>query len=413
MGFPKKFLWGAATAAHQVEGGLHNQWSVWEHRNAQALADTALKRIGGYESWPRFKRSASMPQNYLSELAADHFTLYEQDFDLLEKLNLNAYRFSVEWSRIEPEEGVWNEIAFAHYRDYLSSLKKRGIEPVMTLFHFTLPVWFAEKGGFEKARNVRYFVRFARKVMKELGEHVTYVITINEPEVYGTMSYLTGWWPPTKKNIVTTIRVVNNLISAHNRTARMIHRLEGKHQVSLAKHSLQMHPATDRRIDRLSAKILQYINDGYILNRVVKTCDFLGVNYYQSFWVRGLRFEPPTQAVNDLNWQMVPGDIQNVLERLDARYNLPIMITENGVADAEDQYRQDWLQDTIAAMELAQEHGVMLLGYMHWSLLDNFEWSFGRWPRFGLVHVDYDTHKRTIRPSAEWYAKRVKHERGV
>src|SRR5690606_5391821 len=149
----------------QVEGGNHNQWSVWELENAKSKAAQAKHQWEDLESWEMIKEEAQNPDSYVSGKAADHYNRYEQDFDLLQKMNMNALRFSVEWSRVEPEEGAWNVAAVEHYKNYAAELKKRGIEPVVTLFHFTLPVWFVAKGGFEKRANVKYFVRFAEKIV--------------------------------------------------------------------------------------------------------------------------------------------------------------------------------------------------------------------------------------------------------
>jgi beta-glucosidase len=411
--FPKHFLWGASTAAHQVEGNNHNQWSVWELENARSLAAQAEYHIGDFPSWQRIQAEAKHPDTYVSGDAVDHYNRYEEDFSHLEKMNMNAYRFSIEWSRVEPEEGVWNSEALAHYKDVLKSLKKKDIVPMVTLFHFTLPVWFAKRGGFEKRSNIRYFVRFAEKVMKELGADITYVITINEPEVYSAISYIAQMWPPAERNVWKTWRVVSNLITAHNRTAKMIHGLNRRYKVSIAKHSLFLYPGDNAWLSRMTAHILQYIEDDYILKRVIKQCDFLGVNYYQSMRVYGYRIHNPETPVSDLNWVMSPRDIEFVLERLHKKYKKPMIITENGVADATDEYRQWWIQETIVGMQAAMKRGVDLRGYIHWSLMDNFEWSYGTWPRFGLVAVDYKTGKRTLRPSAVWYGKVIKKLRGL
>jgi beta-glucosidase len=175
--FNKNFLWGAAVAAHQVEGGNeYNQWTIWERDNAERLAKKAEKRLSNLDSWPIIKNQAQNPENYISGKAVDHFDLYKEDFSLLEELHFNAFRFSVEWSRVEPREGEFDYKAIEYYRKYIAELKKRNIEPVVTLFHFTLPNWFVEKGGFEKLRNSKYFVRFTRKIMSEL--RVTYVILL-------------------------------------------------------------------------------------------------------------------------------------------------------------------------------------------------------------------------------------------
>lgn len=184
--FPKKFLWGAATAAHQVEGGNHNQWTVWELENAKARATQAPHHFSDLDSWSRVMAEAKRAESYVSGQSTDHYHRYKDDFNLLQQMNMNAFRFSVEWSRIEPTEGGWSVEAIEHYKQYVTELKRRGIEPVMTLFHFSLPAWFAEKGGFTKRSNVQYFTRFAEKIVRELGIGVRHIITINEPEEVGS-----------------------------------------------------------------------------------------------------------------------------------------------------------------------------------------------------------------------------------
>jgi beta-glucosidase len=413
QGFGKHFLWGAASAAHQAEGGNHNQWTVWELENARSLAAQAEYHIGDYASWERIQKTAKDPHNYVSGMAADHYHRYEEDFDILTKLNMNAYRFSLEWSRIEPEEGSWDAAAINHYREVLAALKRREIEPIVTLFHFTLPVWFAEKGGFLRRGNVKYFTRFVQKVMDELGSDFRYVITINEPEVYAGVSYYAQMWPPVGHSLWQVWRVTKNLITAHNRSAKIIHKSGRRHKVSIAKHSLYFYAGDNAWLSRTTAAVCQYLADDYILKRVVRHCDFLGVNYYQSMRVYGYRIHNPEQPLNDLNWVMAPSDIELVLERLHEKYKLPIMVTENGLADAEDTHRKWWLTETLTGLQAAMKRGVRLLGYTHWSLTDNSEWSYGKWPRFGLVEIDYATGKRTIRPSALWFGRVIKRLRGL
>lgn len=411
LNFPKHFLWGAATAAHQVEGNTHNQWSVWELENAHSLAAQSSYHFDDLDNWPAIAAKAKNPDNYVSALSTDHYTVYEHDFDLLKKMNMNAFRFSIEWSRVEPEEGAWNVEAVEHYKQYVHALKKRGIEPVVTLFHFTLPVWFTNMGGFEKRRNVQYFTRFAEKMIRELGVTVRYVVTINEPEVYANESYLMGHWPPNVRSKWTTWRVLNNLAYAHNQTAKAIHAINRRYKVSIAKNSSYVYAGDDAWLSRLSAHVLQYLKDDYFLKKVVKQCDWLGVNYYFSDRVYGYRVHNPDIKVNDLGWDMSPTNIQYALERLHEKYQLPIIITENGLADSEDVHRQWWITQTLLAMQKALDNGVKLEGYLHWSLLDNFEWDKGVWPQFGLVAVDNVTKERTIRPSALWFGKIIKHVR--
>ncbi len=413
QGFSKHFLWGAATAAHQVEGGTHNQWTVWELENAKVRAAQAQYHYNDYASWERIKVAAKDPDNYVSGNLADHYNRYEEDFALLKQMNMNAFRFSVEWSRIEPSEGVWDVAAIKHYRQYVESLKKKGIEPVMTLFHFSLPIWFTDKGGFEHRRNVAYFTRFAEKIVRELGTNVRLIITINEPEVYATESYYHQNWPPALRSKYKWWRVVNNMAHAHRQAAKAIHSLNRRYKVSIAKNSNFFYPGDDAWVSRLSTAIMQYAQDDYFLKKVARQCDFLGVNYYFSNRVYGYRIHNPDQRMSDVQWDMHPADIQYVLERLDRKYKLPIIITENGLADAEDTHRQWWLKETIVGMQKAMRHGVELQGYLHWSLMDNFEWAEGKWPRFGLASVDYNTGQRSLRPSARWFGRVLKKIRGV
>lgn len=410
--FPKSFLWGVSTAAHQVEGGNHNQWSEWELENAKALAIRSTYQFEDLVNWPEVKHVAKQPGNYVSGWAVNHYTQYEQDFDLVRSMHLNAFRFSVEWSRIQPEEGAWNAEAVRHYKDYIAAMKKRGLEPVMTLFHFTLPIWFARKGGFERRANVRYFVEFVDRILEELGPSVRYIITINEPETYTYQSYITGEWPPQRHKKLLALRVYRNLALAHNRAAGVIHQKSRKHKVSVAKNSMFVYPGDDAWLSRVSASVGQFIQDDYFLRQVYKTCDFLGVNYYMDARIYGYRMHNPQDKVNDLGWDMEPQNIELVLKRLHDKYHLPIMITENGVADATDQYRKWWLTQTIVALQKAMDSGVEVFGYLHWSLLDNFEWDKGTWPRFGLFAVDYATGARTPRSSALWLARVLKKIRG-
>lgn len=402
--FPKNFLWGAATSAHQVEGGQHNQWTVWELENAKTLAVRAEYQLNDLDIWGEIEQEARDPNNYISGRTADHYERYQEDFDSVKELGLNTFRFSVEWSRIEPTEGAWDAAAIEHYKTYVKELKRRGIEPMVTLFHFTLPVWFAEKGGFEKRKNVKYFLRFAEKILTELGGDIRYVITVNEPEVYAVESYYRAEWPPQRQSFWKMFTVVNNLIYAHNKAAKMIHGSNRRYKVSIAKNSSYVYAGDNALLSRLSARIWQYVKDDYMLKRVSRSCDFIGVNYYFCDRFYGYRVHNPDRRLSDLGWDMHPENLEFVLERLHKKYKLPIIVTENGLADGSDKDRKWWIGKTMLALSNALEHGVDLRGYIHWGLLDNFEWAHGAWPNFGLIEVDYKTMKRTIRPSARWWS---------
>lgn len=401
--FPVHFLWGASSSAHQVEGGNHNQWSVWELQNAKALASMAKGQAKWLPKWDMVEQAATDPQNYVSGLATDHYNRYKEDFLLLKKMNMNAWRFSIEWSRIEPEEGTWNAEAIQHYRTYLQTLQKIGVEPIVTLWHWTVPVWFEQKGGWTKRGNIKYFLRFVEKVLEELGKEFRYVVTLNEPEVYVAKSFITADWPPQTRSKLRAVITLNNLITAHKKVYKLIKRTGRKYLVGIADNVAHHYAGDDSLLSRLTAGVMRWVQDYYVLNRVSKHSDFIGVNYYFSNRYYGARMHNLNAKVNDLGWDMQPANIQYVLEDLADRYEKPIIITENGLADAEDEYRQWWIMQTLMAMHRALQNGVKLEGYLHWSLTDNFEWSSGFWPRFGLAEVDYATKKRTLRKSAVWF----------
>lgn len=423
--FPKHFFWGASTAAHQVEGYNHNQWSVWELENAARLAQTAHIRLSWLPKWERFKNEAEEPDNYVSGKGIDHYNRYKEDFDFLQRLNLNSFRFTIEWSRIEPEEGKFNEEEIKHYQTYIKELRKRKLEPFLNIWHWTFPVWFAEKGGFEKRTNLKYFKRFIQKVSEELIEEVEYVITLNEPNVYAGMSYLTGEHVPEKKNALLFMRVYMNLTKAHKEAYKILKNSKPSLQVGVAAQLANIQAKRPHNIfDELVTQVMRYSWNWWFINRIKKYQDFLGINYYftdyykiglgkQSKLIKqgnevnfpGLHRENPATPVSDLGFYMEPEGLYPLLVRAWAHYKKPIFITENGLADSEDSLRRWWIESTIVAMERALSEGVDLRGYFHWSLLDNFEWAYGWWPEFGLVHIDRKKGmKRTIRPSAKWLA---------
>lgn len=413
--FPKRFLWGAATSAHQVEGGTHNQWSVSELEHAKTRAKQAEYTLNSLPDWPEIQKDASRPSNYVSGRATDHYHRYEADFDLLQTLHMNAFRFSIEWSRIEPAEGVWDEAAIEHYRAYIMALKKRGIEPLMTLFHWSVPVWFAEKGGFEKRANIRYFERFADKVLREYEPLLRLVCTFNEPEVYVAQGWLDqGQWPPHKRGQYRlAIWTYFNIAAAHNRVARAGHRVSRRLKFSVSKNCAHHYAGDSSWKSRWMVRLNTYLYDYVFLNIIRRRMDWLGLNYYfTNRYIQG-RVVNENSRVNDLGWEMRPDDIRYVLERLYKKYHTPIIVTENGVADHHDQYRRWWIAHTIDAIHQAMKHGVKVEGYLHWSLLDNFEWAYGHWPQFGLVEVDRRTFERTLRPSAKWFGRVLKNLRGV
>lgn len=405
--FPKHFFWGASTSSHQVEGRNHNNWSVWELAHAQELAQTAHQRLSWLPVWDKISDEAEEPENYVSGEGIEHYKRYKEDFDFLAVLHLNAFRFSIEWSRLEPEEGKWNEREFAHYRRYIAELRKRKVEPFLNIWHWTHPVWFEEKGGFEKRENLKYWDRFIEKISEELFDDVEYVLTVNEPNNYVHFGYFAAEWPPQKRSVVLYLKVYWNLVRAHKRAYKIIKKSRPHVQVGVAHNLANIQAKKPHSIlDLISTQMMRNFWNWWYLNRVRRQQDFIGVNYYFSDYYTGLGWRKnPKVPLNDLGWYMEPEGIYPLLVRVWSRFKKPIFITENGLADREDQFRQWWLQQTIVAMERAISEGVDLRGYMHWSLLDNFEWAYGWWPRFGLIEVDRKTMKRKARPSAVWLAK--------
>ena len=222
LSFPKRFFWGASISTHQTEGDNHNQWTTWELETAQVKAAQAPYNYQHLTIWEDIKGQATTPENYVSGKATDHYHKYALDFDIAKKLHFSMLRTGIEWSRIEPEEGKFNEAAIEHYRNYLKALKDRDITPLITLWHWTFPDWFAEKGGFTKRRNIKYFIRYVKYITDQLGSQLEYVITINEPTVYATMSYHEQRWPPEGDSKLMTLRVILNLAVAHKKAYKII-----------------------------------------------------------------------------------------------------------------------------------------------------------------------------------------------
>jgi beta-glucosidase len=405
--FPHGFMWGASTSAYQVEGNNHNQWSVWELAHAAERAKTAESRYGWMPKWHDLKKQMQDPENYVSGRGIDHYNRYREDFDLVEKLNLNTFRFGIEWSRLEPEEGKWDEKAIEHYREYIDELKRRGIEPILNIWHWSMPVWFTDKGAFSKKANLQYFDRYIEKIAQEYGKSLSYVITLNEPNVYASFGYLTGIWPPQEKNFLRGSLVYWNLTRAHKSAYKILKRANPKIQVGIAAQLANIQAKRPHNLfDELSTKSMRYFWNWWFLRRIRHSQDFVGLNYYFTDYYTGMfQRKNPKVPLNDMGWYMEPEGLYPLLLRVWARFKKPIIITENGVADMNDEYRRWWIEESIVAMQRALSEGVDLRGYFYWSLLDNFEWADGWWPKFGLVSVDR-AHgmKREIRPSAKWFA---------
>ncbi len=405
----KNFFWGASTSSHQVEGNNHNQWSEWEIKNSKKLARSSKRKLSKLKSWEFVKDRAHDPENYISGKGIDHYNLYEKDFDLAKQINLNSLRFSIEWSRIEPLPGEWNQEAIDHYKNYIKAMRARGLSPFLNIWHWTIPVWFADLGGFEKSENLKYFDRYMKKLGEELIEHVDYVMVLNETNVYSTFSYLTRQWPPAGRSFSKFLRVNWNLIEAYKIAYLDLKAAKPTIQVGFAQNLSENEPSNKYNpISKLFVKIFDEYWNWYFMDRVAKETDFIGINYYNTQYINFFKIKAPYEPMNDLGWYMNPSGIYNLGLKVWKRYSKPIIISENGVADERDVYRKWWIEETVKSIEKLKSEGVGIFGYFHWSLLDNFEWAYGWWPKFGLISVDRDTMHRTVKNSAIQYSEIIK-----
>jgi beta-glucosidase len=412
--FPNGFLWGVSTASYQVEGCNENsQWAEWE-------------KMGRIRSGDR------------SGVACDWWANAERDFDLARELGINALRLSVEWSRVEPEEGRWEPAALDRYRELLSALAQRGIRPIVCLHHFTNPRWFEEKGAFLYPDASLLFERFARHVVHALGDLCDCWVTFNEPNVYAASGYVLGEFPPGKTGqIGTAIRVTSVLAQCHLRAYRTIHELQPKAQVGWAQHYVVFQPVAtvfDRWVAHLlnetfNETFLRLVEDGHLqfpLNlldgnagKVKGACDFVGLNVYNrlhvAFDLRNLAhmfgriFVPKHVPQGDPGVERPYGEaypkaVRAAVERV-RPLNRPIYILENGVPDASDRIRPWLIVNVIRELHSLIREGHDIRGYFHWTLTDNFEWTEGWNLRFGLVQLDPKTQDRTVRPSGRIYAE--------
>ncbi len=410
--FPKNFLWGAAVAAHQVEGGNHNDWSKWELRNARRLAAEAQKKNGSLPSWPLMKERATHPENYISGIACDHYHRFREDFDIAKQLGHNAHRFSIEWSRIEPEEGKFNEKEIEHYRQVIAALRQRGMEPFVTLWHWTLPLWFAERGGWLHKKAGESFMRFVQRVVGEYKDDVKFWGVYNEPETHARHGYFLGGRPPGYKNrVFDYYRVLKILAETYVGVYDAMKKIAPEAQVGISESLVYFEPYNRMPWHLLTMKLVGWWRNYPFLKHYIAHSDFIGLQYYFHSRVRlnpcksqwGIQ-DNENKRMSDLGWEIYPEGIYHLLKEL-SPYCKPIYITENGLADARDEERSAFIREHLEWVAKAMQEGADVRGYFHWSLLDNFEWENGFWPRFGLVEMDYKTLERKIRPSAWEYKK--------
>ena len=414
--FPKDFLWGVSTAAHQVEGDNSNQWSDWELAGRIKSGDSCGK-------------------------ACDWWENAERDFDIARDMGIQALRLSLEWSRIEPEEGCFDPAALHRYRQMLEALHQRGIEPIVCLHHFTHPRWFEQRGAFLRADAPQLFERFTREVVKAVGDLCRFWVTFNEPNVYAACGYVLGEFPPGRKGqLLKALRVNRVQARAHVQAYRVIHELVPEAKVGWAQHYVVFEavPGMANRwvaglLDRLfNHTFFDLIETGGLgfpfglLNgrddEVKGCCDFVGLNVYGRFHVafdlRSARtffanvFVPEHVPQGDPGvdrpyGEAYPRAISEAVKRA-AGLGKPIYIMENGVPDAEDQIRPWLIVNVMRELHALIAQGYDIRGYLHWTLTDNFEWNEGWKLRFGLVALDPETQQRTMRSSARLFSEIVR-----
>lgn len=436
--FPAGFLWGAATSAYQIEGS--------------PLADGA-----GPSIWQRFSHSPGLVKNGENgDVACDHYRRYEEDVRLMRDLGLNAYRFSVSWSRVLPEgRGRVNERGLDFYRRLVDALLANGIQPNVTLYHWDLPAALDDRGGWLNPDVADWFADYAAVMFEALDDRVEMWATLNEPWVVADGGYLHGALAPGHKNLFEAPIASHNLLRAHA-SAVQAYRATGRHRIGIVVNIEPKDPASDRPEDlAATARSEAYMNRQYLdpvihgrypeelrevfgeawpdfpaadLDHIRQPVDFLGINYYtrsvtchdpQCLPVRAGRVRQPRHAYTETDWEVYPPGLTNTLVWVKSRYgDLPLYVTENGSAfydppsvdgdELSDPLRVDYLRRHLLAAHDAMQRGVDLRGYFAWSLLDNFEWSLGYSKRFGIVHVDFETQRRTPKASARLYSEVIR-----
>jgi beta-glucosidase len=401
------FLLGAATSAHQIEGGTRNDWTVWE--------------TGRYpDGTPHVAGGASAAR------AADSWNLWRADVAALQQLGANMYRLGIEWSRLEPTEGAWDEAAAARYREMFAGLRAAGIKPMVTLFHFTLPPWVAARGGLDWDGAPAALAAFAGRAGAAFGDLVDWWCTLNEPNVYVAKGYLAGQWPPGVRDPARAVRAMAAFMRAHGLMTQALRAADRTDadgdghatRIGIAHNVRVFDPRSWNPIDHLVASAADDFYNEQFLDAVARgrvhakiprvleidepfpalagSFDFLGLNYYTRELVVGhLRGDKiyesvtaPGRPQNDMGWEIYPEGLYRVLKRYAAR-GWPILVTENGLADARGDKRPDFLRTHIYALDRARAEGVNVIGYLFWSLIDNFEWSHGYDGRFGLFTIDF------------------------
>lgn len=411
--FPRGFKWGAASAAHQVEGGgTNSDWAQWE------------------------KLPGKINDGGSAAIACDWWGgRWREDFDRAAADGHNTHRLGIDWSRIEPRPAVWDEEALDHYRQMVRGLRQRGLEPMVTLHHFTNPLWLAEKDGWLNPAVIGHFERFTRKVVKALGDDVDLWCTVNEPNVLAYNGFADGLWPPGEKNIQSCFKAIRHLLLAHAAAYRAIHKLQPQARVGLAHHVRPIDPwrpgfAPDRWVAGFQNRIFndaisEVLHSGRLffplggfnerLPGLAGTFDYVGLNYYtrarSSFDLSrpgqlfGRTFPTPGAEMDHLQFnELYPEGLFRAIQEA-ARFGKPIFITENGWGDEDEGRRVRALLLHLRQVWRTVNFNWRVAGYYYWTLVDNFEWERGWTQRFGLYELDPETQRRRPRPAAKLYGE--------
>lgn len=394
--FPEHFSLGAASAATQVDGDCKNSnWYDWYQKGHV---------IDGSDP----------------DVATMHRKFLREDTELMASMGIRHYRFGLEWARIEPEEGVFSDGEFDKVREEILLLREKGIATLLTIHHFSNPLWFEEKGGFLCPDSPEIFLRLTQKVVERLGDVVSEYVTINEPNVYAVSGYLGGGFPPGENSLSKTLRVIKTMGVCHRRAYETIHALRKKMghtdtKVGFAHHMRVFAPYHVKNPwHRLCARLSEHLFQGHISKTYLlgaagekgRYADFLGLNYYSRTASRGFTDGTfPGVPVNDLGWEIYPQGIAACCEQLHKIMpELPIYITENGTADNHDAFRTRFLYEHVRAL---CESGLPVARYYHWCFVDNFEWLEGFTARFGIVELNTKTMERTVKGSGKFYQQMI------
>ena len=371
----EEIIIGAALSAHQVEGNnIHSDW------------------------W-RYEELGKLP---VSGLSADHYTRFKEDFKLAKHMGLDSIRLSIEWAKIEPTKGVIDPEAIAHYHDVCKELQVLGLTPMITLHHYTLPQWIEDDGGIASKDFVIYFSKYVEIIAKEFGLYADFWLTFNEPEQLIIDGYIQGSRPPFKKSYWEALRAYISIIRAHRKAYQVFKEIVPNSKISIAKNILWVVPYRAKNIlDVLATSILNYVNNILLLHFIYSTLDFIGVNYYFSrkivVDIHGIEFKEQTEPFSDMGSKTYSKGLYFLLEYMYSHLGKNIYVTENGIANATDEMRTQFIKEHLDAIREATEIGIPVLGYYYWALLDTYEWESGYDLKFGLIEINYETQTRKIR----------------